>query len=194
MSKLSTKSFWEVVARLILRNKIIILIVIVLATIFLSTQWKNMRFTFTEANLLPDHHDVNITYNQFLEIFGEEGNLIVLGVKDSSLFSVEKLNAWNDLSESFKTYDEVETVLSIKSLQKLVKNTEKETFELELFIKDSIKNTAEVDSLQYQLFEQYPFYDNFLFNKETKTIRTAIYLKKDIVNTPARKDFIINVL
>src|SRR5690606_29624278 len=194
MSKLSTKSFWEVVARLILRNKIIILIVIVLATIFLSTQWKNMRFTFTEANLLPDHHDVNITYNQFLEIFGEEGNLIVLGVKDSSLFSVEKLNTWNRLSESFKHYDEVETVLSIKDLQKLVKNTEEQKFELQAFIKDSLSSIAEIDTLQKELFQQYPFYDNFLFNKETRTIRTAIYLKKDIVNTPVRKDFIIDIL
>lgn len=194
MSKLSTKSFWEVVARLILRNKIIILIVIVLATLFLSTQWKNMRFTFTEANLLPDHHDVNITYNQFLEIFGEEGNLIVLGVKDSSLFSVEKLNAWNRLSESFKHYDEVETVLSIKDLQKLVKNTEEQKFELQAFIKDSLSSIAEIDTLQKELFQQYPFYDNFLFNKETRTIRTAIYLKKDIVNTSVRKDFIIDIL
>lgn len=194
MSKLSTKSFWEVVARLILRNKIIILVLIVLATLFLSTQWKNMRFTFTEANLLPDDHDVNITYNQFLEIFGEEGNLIVLGVKDPSLFTVEKLNAWNRLSESFKHYDEVETVLSIKDLQKLVKNTEKQKFDLQPFIKDSLSSLAEIDSLQQELFQQYPFYDNFLFNKETRTIRTAIYLNKDIVNTSARKDFIIDIL
>lgn len=194
MSKLSSKSFWEVVARLILRNKIIILILIVLATLFLSTQWKNMRFTFTEANLLPDDHEVNIVYNQFLEIFGEEGNLIVLGVKDPSLFTVEKLNAWNRLSESFKHYDEVETVLSIKDLQKLVKNTEKQKFDLQPFIKDSLSSLAEIDTLQQELFQQYPFYDNFLFNKETRTIRTAIYLNKDIVNTSARKDFIIDIL
>ena len=33
-----------------------------------------------------------------------------------------------------------------------------------------------------------------MFNTDTKTIRTAIYLKKDIVNTPARKDFILVTL
>ena len=194
MSKLFTKNFWEVVARLILRNKIVILILIALATLLLSTQWKYMRFTFTEANLLPDDNEVNITYNEFLKIFGEEGNLVVLGVKDSTLFTVEKLNAWNRLSESFKHYEEVDAVLSIKDLQKLIKNTEKEKFDLEPFIKDSLTSLAEIDTLQQQLFHQYPFYDNFLFNKETKTIRTAIYLKKDIVNTAARKDFIIDIL
>jgi len=194
MFKLFTKSFWDVVARLILRNKIVILIAITLVTILFSTQWKNMRFTYSEANLLPDDHEVNIVYNEFLKIFGEEGNLIVLGVKDSSLFTVENINAWNNLSESFKGLEDVEAVLSIKDLQKLLKDTENEKFKLEPFIKDSIHSMKQLDTLQDDLFNKYPFYDNFLFNKNTKTIRTAIYLKKDIVNTAARKDFVFDEL
>ena len=194
MFKLFTTGFWEAVARLILRNKIFILIVIVLTTVFFSMQWKHMRFTYTEANMLPDDHAVNLTYKDFLNVFGEEGNLIVLGVKDSSLFTVKELNAWNNLAESFKSYEEVETVLSIKDLQKLIKNTEKEQFDLEPFIKDSITSLAEIDTLQDELFNKYPFYDNFLFNAKTKTIRTAIYIKKDVVNTSARKDFVIDDL
>ncbi|BAO75209.1 efflux RND transporter permease subunit [Winogradskyella sp. PG-2] len=194
MFKLLTTGFWEGIARIILRNKIFILIALILATVFFSMQWKHMRFTYTEANMLPDEHEVNITYNEFLEVFGEEGNLIVLGVKDSTLFTVNQLNAWNKLAESFKPYNEVETVLSIKDLQKLVKNTKKEQFDLEPFIKDSITSVEEIDKLQDDLFNKYPFYDNFLFNAETKTIRTAIYLKKEIVNTSARKDFILEIL
>ena len=194
MLKLFTTNFWEVVARLILRNKILILIVITSATIFFSYQWKNMRFTYTEANLLPDDNPINITYNEFLKIFGEEGNLVVLGVKDSTLFTLEKLNAWNRFSDEFKQLDEVETVISIKDLQKLVKNNTEQRFDLEPFIKDSIHSIEQLKILEKELFEQYPFYDNFLFNKDSKTIRTAIYLKKDIVNTSARKDFIIDVL
>ncbi|MCB0398247.1 MAG: MMPL family transporter [Winogradskyella sp.] len=194
MFKLLTTGFWEGVARIILRNKIFILIAIILATVFFSMQWKHMRFTNTEANMLPDDHEVNLTYNDFLEVFGEEGNLIVLGIKDTSIFTVNQFNAWNKLAESFKSYDEVETVISIKDLQKLVKNTEKQKFDLEPFIKDSITSIEQIDKLQEELFKKYPFYDNFLFNAETKTLRTAIYLKKDIVNTSVRKDFIINIL
>lgn len=194
MFKLFTKDFWDIVARLILRNKIGILLGVIGITIFFSFQWENMRFTYTEANLLPDDHPVNITYNNFLKTFGEEGNLIVLGVKDSTLFTVENLNAWNNLSDEFKTIKEVETVVSIKDLQKLVKDTKNEKFVLEPFIKDSITSIEQILSLEDDLFKKYPFYDNFLFNKETKTIRTAIYLNKEIVNTSARKDFVISVL
>ncbi len=194
MSKLKKTQFWDIVARLILRNKIAILIGIILATILFSQQWKHMRFTYTEANLLPDEHEVNKEYNKFLKIFGEEGNLIVLGIKDSTLFTVEKLNAWNALSDAFRNEVEVETVVSIKDLQKLVKNTKEEKFELEPFIKDSITSLKQIETLQDELFEKYPFYDNFLFNTETKTIRTAIYLKKDIINKPERKDFVMLTL
>ena len=194
MIKLFTKDFWDVTARLILRNKIVILVGILLITIFFSRQWENMRLAYSEANMLPDDHEVNITYNNFLKTFGEEGNLIVLGVKDSSLFTVEKLNAWNKLSEDFKSNEAVETVISIKDLQKLIKDTKNEKFNLEPFIKDSIKSVDQIVTLQNELFNKYPFYDNFLFNKETKTIRTAIYMDKAIVNTSARKDFIVDVL
>jgi len=194
MFKLFTKGFWDVVARLILRNKIAIIIGILIATGLLATQWKHMRFTYTEANLLPDDHEVNLVYNDFLNIFGEEGNLIVAGIKDTTLFTVDKLNAWNKLSQNFKKANEVETVVSIKDLQKLIKDTKQEKFILEPFIKDSITSLKQIDVLQEELFEKYPFYDNFLFNKETKTVRTAIYLKKDIVNTSERKDFVFNDL
>src|SRR5690606_28880764 len=62
------------------------------------------------------------------------------------------------------------------------------------FIKDSITSSNQIDVLEDELFNKYPFYDNFLFNNKTRTVRTAIYLKKDIVNTSARKDFILDVL
>lgn len=194
MIKLFSKNFWETVARLILRNKTLILIIVAAATIFLGYQWKNMRFTYTEANLLPDEHEVNNTYNDFLDKFGEEGNLIILGVKDSTLFTVEKLNAWNSLSAELGTHKEIETVISLGDLQKLVKNTKEQKFDIRPFTKDSITTMQQVKVLQEELFEQYPFYDNFLFNKNTKTVRSALYLDKAIVNEPARKDFIVEVL
>lgn len=194
MAKLFSVGFWETIARLILRNRIGIIVVILISTYLFSWQWDKMRFTYTEANLLPDDHEVNIDYNAFLKTFGDEGNLIVIGVKDSSLFTVEHLNAWNKLSSEFKAYNEVETVVSIKDLQKLIKNKKDQQFDLIPFINDSIKSSAEISKLQNELFEQYPFYDNFLFNKNSKTVRSAIYLDKNIVNTPARKDFVTDVL
>ncbi|MBC3756776.1 MMPL family transporter [Hyunsoonleella sp. SJ7] len=194
MFKLLTKDFWDLTARIILRNKIVILVGIIIATYLFSTQWDNMRFSNTEANLLPDHHEANISYSNFLDTFGEEGNLIVIGVKDTAVFDVKLLNAWNRFCGEFKSYDAIEAVISIKDLQKLVKNSEEERFVLEPFIKDSITSVAQIETLQNELFNKYPFYDNFLFNSETKTIRTALYFEKSLVNTSTRKEFVLNIL
>jgi uncharacterized protein len=62
MAKWFSVGFWESIARIILRNRITILSIISYYHVF-ALQWKNMRFTYTEANLLPDHHEINEQYN-----------------------------------------------------------------------------------------------------------------------------------
>ncbi len=194
MFKLFSARFWDALASIILRNRLAILLLIGLCTLLMTTQWSKMRFTYTEANLLPDDHPVNLKYNDFLEIFGEEGNLIVLGVKDSLLFSVENLNAWNRLSKSFENNPNVETVVTLQDLKKLVKNKQKQQFDFIPFIKDSLRTVEDLGLLKSSLLKDFPFYDNVLFNKDGKAIRSAIFLKKSIVNTSERKTFIVQDL
>ena len=102
MLKWLSTSFWDYIASRILRNRVFLLVLVLLFTIFMSFQWKNMRFTFTEANLLPDDHEVNIQYNSFLEKFGEEGNLVVLGFKDKTFFNEKNIKAWEKFIAEIK--------------------------------------------------------------------------------------------
>ncbi len=194
MAKLLSFGFWNALAGIILRNRAIIFLAIIGITVFLGFQWKNMRFSYSEANLLPDDHEVNIKYQDFLEKFGEEGNLIVMAVKDSTLFTPKKLKAWNDFNDSFKQYEEIELVVSIGDLKKLQKKENPSRFELVPFIKDSSFTKKQVDKYEYELFNKLPFYEGLVYSKKSKTIQSALYIKKDIVNTPLRKKFITEVL
>ncbi|MDG2437059.1 MAG: hypothetical protein P8L89_08180, partial [Polaribacter sp.] len=63
-------NFWTKVAGIILRNRYLVLLVIAIITGLLATQMKYMKFSYTEANLLPKNHKANLEYNKFLEIFG----------------------------------------------------------------------------------------------------------------------------
>jgi predicted RND superfamily exporter protein len=194
MFKLLTTSFWETLARLILRNRITILILIAVTTIAMTSQWKNMRFSYTEANLLPDNHPVNLNYNQFLDIFGEEGNVIVVGVKDSINLTAKTFNAWSTLVKSFETTPNVEAVISVQDLKRLVKNKDKQQFDLAPIFDDPIESQDDLESFKQTLFEAFPFYDNILFNKDTEAFRSMILLDKPIVNTSARKAFVMSNL
>ena len=75
MVKWLSKGFWATVARIILRNRIIILTIIAAITVVMGMQWKYMRFTYTEANLLPDEHPVNQEYNKFKSKIKYESNI-----------------------------------------------------------------------------------------------------------------------
>ena len=178
MNKLFSIGFWSAVARFILRNRTAILIAIAIATVFMGLQWKHMRFTYTEANLLPDDHEYNIEYTEFLSKFGEEGNLIILGVKDSTLFKPPVFNAWTQLSEKIKSYPEVDITLSISDLQKLQKRDDTTAFALVPFIQDSILDEQKLDRYQYELFNKLPFYEAWFIALEKLRYEPQFILRK----------------
>jgi len=192
MKKKGNWNFWEGVARLILRNRFKLLLLLLAVTMFWVTQWKHMRFTFTEANLLPDKHAENIRYNEFLELFGEEGNVLVLAVQDPELFSEGRLEAWNQLSRKLGSFEEIDFTISIENLNVLSKNKQIKKLELVPFINQKPETEEDFSQLKQQLFKELPFFENLLFNKETQTVRTAVYMKTEIVNSAARKNFIYN--
>ncbi len=187
-------NFWTHTSRLILKGRYFIILLIAACTYFLASQMQYMRFSYTEANLLPENHQINIDYNKFLELFGEEGNLIILATEDPSIFTPEKFNAWNTLSKKLDSFAEVDFTVAIGDIQKLKKNKTEQKFDLEPLYEKNPETTAEVLEIKNELFENLPFYDNFLYNKKSETIRTIVYLKKDIVNTSVRKDFIFDAL
>ncbi|TDR24321.1 efflux RND transporter permease subunit [Flavobacterium cheniae] len=190
MLKWLSTSFWDYIASKILRNRVFLLILILLFTIFMSFQWKNMRFTFTEANLLPDDHEVNIQYNSFLEKFGEEGNLVVLGFKDKNFFTEKNYKAWEKFVSEIKKDKATELTLSIEDLRVLEKDTIAQKFKLVSFINNDSISDSYLKTKEKEFYNDLPFYEGMLFNKESGAVRFAIYMDKKIVNTPARKAFI----
>jgi hypothetical protein len=194
MAKIFSFGFWNSVARLILRNRIVILLLIIALTVFFSTQWKNMRFSYTEANLLPDDHVENIAYNEFLDKFGEEGNLVLLGVKDSSLFNPENFRAWKELTQTLEAYPAVDYAISVSNLQQLKKFEDPSRFEMVPFITEENPTKKELQQYQDQLYNDLPFYENLVYSSHSNTLQSAIYLNKEIVNSKERKTFVVDKL
>tara|TARA_B100000780_G_scaffold139405_1_gene97621 strand:- start:12387 stop:14759 length:2373 start_codon:yes stop_codon:yes gene_type:complete len=193
MSKSRNSISWEKFARLILRNRILLLILVLVNTIFLSTQWKNIRFSYSEANLMPKDHPFNIDYDNFVDVFGEEGNLLIIAVNDSLLFDKSNFNAWIKLSNSFKSKKEVNNVIHVGNFPIISKNKLKKEFIIDSVNNESFNSNKKINEFKTLLFNDFPFYENILFNKKTETIQTAIYLNKEVINNIERIDFINNV-
>jgi predicted RND superfamily exporter protein len=195
MGKRFKVGFWESVARVILKNRIFILGAIVAITVFLAFQWQNLGMTYTEANLLPKKHIANKQYQDFLDKFGEEGNLIVIGIKDDAFFTPKAYAAWNELMTGLKQSKDVDLVVSLNDLKKIRKDTVNAKFEMvPLIDQKKTVDPAYLKGIRDELFNKLPFYEGLLFNKESGSMRSVVYLNKKIVNTEKRKTFIIEQL
>ncbi|SHI47776.1 hypothetical protein SAMN05444363_0744 [Flavobacterium terrae] len=195
MKKLLSIGFWELIARIILRNRILIISIVTLITILLASQWKNIIFTQTEANLIPADDKVNVDYNNFLDKFGEEGNLIVIATKDPKLFTPKVFKAWSEMMSTISKHKEVDLVISVDNLKVLTKNDSLEKFALKNLVdKSKVEKQNYLNQIKSELLNNLPFYEGLLFNKKTGSIRSAIYLDKKIVNTKARKEYVLNSL
>lgn len=194
MATKNRRGFWHILARIILKNRLFILILIAAVTVFLGLQWKHMQFTNSEANLLPDHHPANIVYQKFLDEFGSEGNIVALAVQDSALFELENFERWNLLSKKIAAFPEVEEVVSTENILSLTRNRKENKFELNPFFDKEPSSQKELDKKWEAFFNELPFYDQIIFNKETKTVRTLVYMDSDIIDTAVRKNFILEEL
>ena len=74
----------------------------------------------------------------------------------------------------------------------LSKNIKTKKFELVQFIKQKPETKEDFNLLKQQFYRELPFFENLLFNKKTQTVRTAIYMKTEVVNSAARKNFIFD--
>ncbi len=195
MGRRFSVGFWEFIARIILRNRILILSLVALFTVFMGLQWKHIQFSFSEANLLPKDHEINLAYDSFLEKFGEEGNLIVIGIDDQDLFEPKNFNAWKNMMDSLQKTKEVDLIVSIDKLARLQKNDSLQTFELVPFIdKNKEIDQPYLNFKADELIHKLVFYEGLVYSKKSGTIRAAVYLDKAIVNTIERKNFVLNQL
>ena len=190
MSNIKNSKGWDIFARLILRNRIFFLVFIFISTLLLSTQWKNLKFSYSEANLMPKDHPFNLAYDNFVNVFGEEGNLLIIAVKDSLLFKKNNFNSWIELSQSFKNKKEVNNVIHVGNIPIISKDKIKKEFTIDSILNNSFKSDYKVQEFKNILFQDFPFYENILFNKKSETIQTAIYLDKKVVNNIERIEFI----
>jgi len=191
MQKLFSFGFWNTIAGTILRNRIFFIGLILGITVFLISQWKHIGFSYTEANLLPDKHPLNLQYQSFLEKFGNEGNIVVIATQDSRIFKPKYFKKWAALSDSIRSYDNIKNVVDITGLQNLKKLTDPKRFEFKTILTSKDYTAQDLEEFKSFVFDSLPFYEGLIYNAKSNTIQTAAYLEDSIVNTAKRKDFIL---
>ncbi|MCF6171931.1 MAG: MMPL family transporter [Bacteroidales bacterium] len=176
---------WQFLVRLILRNRVIILIIIGLLTIFMGYEGKNIKMSYQLARMLPQSDPITIEYENFKKQFGQDGSVIFVAIQDPELYTLEHFDDWYDLSYDVLNVHGVQEVVSVARLYNLIRNDSLKKFDFLPIVPERPKTQKEVDSIK-QVIYSLQLYDGRLFNKQTNVSLMMITLDKDILNSKAR--------
>ncbi len=183
---------WVWLSGIILRNRRLLLSILGLVTIFMAYQATKVEMSYESAQLLPKKDSAYVDYLQFRELFGEEGNLIVVGVQDEDFFKLDHFEDWHRLVENLDQIDGVENLLSVSNAYNLKKNQEERQFEIEEIFPDEIDSQQQLDSLA-SVFHSLPFYRELLYNQESNFYLLAITVNKDKMKSKERENLVLAI-
>lgn len=189
---------WFNLSKIILKNRLFILIVLGLITITMGYLAQYTRMSYQLAQMLPQSDSTFISYEEFKKNFGQDGSIVVIGVNNEKLYELKNFNAWYDLTKNIKNIQVdfkkngekivvpgVREALSITNAYTLKKNTKKRQFDFEQIVQERPNNQAEVDSLKKVLYN-YPFYEGFLFADSSNATLIAITLNREVLDSKYR--------
>ena len=184
---------WNNFSKIILSNRITILVVFFLFTVFMAWKASYVKLSFMGSKILPLTDSAFIKYNHFKSQFGEDGNLMVLGVSSPDLLKKEQFNEWKALIADIQKIEGIKQVLSIGNLYDLQKDTSNQRFILKQLSGTTVLSNTEMDSIKQRIYEL-PFYEGLLYNKESHATLMAINIDTKILNTNKRAPIIQSIL
>ncbi len=173
------------VSRFILKHRTIIIVVLALLTLFMGFKGRDVKLSYENSSLLPEKDSTRIEYQKFKNLFGEDGNVIVIGTVNPNLFQLDQFNAWTDLGNEIRKVDGVQEVLNISRAINLVKNEETHQFSIVPVVSKKPTTQAETDSLKNKILGL-KFYEGLLYNAKTQATLMTITLDKKKLNDISR--------
>jgi len=180
---------WSFIVRIILRNRIAILIILGLITAYMGYNAYHLQLSYEFAKVLPRKDSTNIQYQNFRDLFGEDGNILIIGIDDSTITDLDNYTEWYDLSKSIKRIKGVDTVLSISNIYSLKNIDSTDQLVLNQVVKSKPSSQKELDSL-LEIVYSLSFYKNIVFSDTSDFTAIAVTVNKNVLNTKTRKTFI----
>ncbi|MFY9152489.1 MAG: MMPL family transporter [Prolixibacteraceae bacterium] len=173
------------ISRYILRHRSLLIIILTLVTAFMAYKGQDVKLSYENSSLLPEKDSTRLHYQEFKNLFGEDGNVIVIGAVNPEIFTLDQFNAWSELGNNIREIDGVLEVVSITRAINLVKNEETHQFNIRPIVKQQASTQAEVDSLK-NVIKSLKFYEGMLYNPQTKATLMTVTLNRHKLNNISR--------
>jgi uncharacterized protein len=184
---------WKPLAKFVLKNRLVLLVLLFLCTSLIAFYASKIKLSYEFSKAIPTDNPKYQEYLSFKKKFGDDGNLLVIGVQTDSFFQLSKFNAFKILNNDLKKIPHVENVLSVANAADLLKDTATQKLNAIPVFTAVINSQEQLDSSKKLLYTL-PFYKSLLYNPATNAYVIIARINKEILNSPGRTKVINDII
>lgn len=184
---------WEKIARFILKSRWMLLLLLLAITGILGYHASKVQMSYEFSRAIPTDNPKYQTYQAFRSQFGEDGNLMAIGIQTDQIFQAPVFNDYAELAKQIKAVPAVEDVLSVPAATNLVKDAMNEKLNAVPVFPNRILSQPELDSMSATFFNL-PFYQGLLYNPDSHTYMMGIRINKDVLNSKRRNKVVADIV
>lgn len=183
---------WKSLGQFILKYRIALLMILLAATGFMAYEARKLQLNYEFANAIPTDHPKYIAYQQFRKKFGEDGNLLVVGIQTDKLFQEKIFNDYTRLVADVNKVHGVDDIISLTTSISLVKDEVLEKFNPRVIFGSGPFSQQEIDSIK-NVFLGLQFYRGLLYNPETNAWLMGVHINKTVLNSKQRETVVAQI-
>lgn len=176
---------WKSLGEGILRFRYLFLVLLLVITGFMGWHASQVKLSYEFSRAIPTDHPKYIAYQQFRAKFGEDGNLMVVGVQTEKFWQADFFNDYRQLNNEIKKISGVEDVLAIPTAVRLQKDSSDEKLMAQPIFPDEKLSQARLDS-SVDAFQNLPFYQGLLYNPSTKAYLMGVRINRELLASKGR--------
>jgi predicted RND superfamily exporter protein len=184
---------WGHIALFIIKYRSWLLGLIALSTVYMAWVAKDVQMTYDFAQVVSPQDPDMVYFQQFKRTFGEDGNILVVGMQDSSVYELKKFRQYDELAESLVKVQGVTGVLGIPKLINIEKDTVNNSFVTAPVFKTPPTSQAQLDSLM-RVVNSIEFYKGQVIAPRSGATLLAITLDPTFLNSNKRGAVMDNIL
>ncbi len=176
---------WSRIGNSIIRFRFPLMGVIAVITVIMGYYASRVEMSYDFGRTVPVDDPDMVFLNRVKEQFGEDGNLVAIGLRDSSVYQLKNFRELLTLSKDLRKVEGVKEVLSLPLLKIILKDTIQTRFFLAPLFPDSIPSQNVLDSL-LKVSHGQRFYQDQLVNSSNGATMVIVSVQKEYANSAKR--------
>ena len=196
---------WKNISKIILNNRILIVFLILVLTVFFGFFATKIKLQYQINKLLPDNDSTFIAYQNFKSNFGQDGLMLVIATTEPDFYSEKKFNAWLEMADSIGNVsvlvkekdtsyykNAIDSIFSEGHLYNIIKDKKEGKFKLVQIVDNYPLSQKKIDSIS-KVISNLSFYKDIVYKKSSDLHLMMLFLNKEVFNSKSRGTLISEI-